>query len=87
MKGKNDIKQINPDLVPSQTSSIPGVKGEPKLTEFVHVFSYTVEWTLSPEGEIMAEWFGRTLIRSCVKLAYEHAQAYIRSWFPRVTRF
>ena len=31
---------------------------------------------MSPEGEILGEWFGRTLIRSCVKLAYEHAQAH-----------
>lgn len=38
---------------------------------------YTVEWTLSPEGEILTEWFGRTVIRSCVKLAYEHAQSLI----------
>ena len=25
----------------------------------------------------MSEWFGRTVIRSCVKLAYEHAQSMI----------
>lgn len=38
---------------------------------------YTVEWTMSPEGDIVSEWFGRTVIRSCVKLAYEHAQSMI----------
>ena len=29
---------------------------------------------MSAEGEILSEWFGRSVIRSCVKLAYEHAQ-------------
>jgi DIS3-like exonuclease 2 len=38
------------------------------------LFSYSVEWKMSPEGAILSEWFGRTIIRSCVKLAYEHAQ-------------
>lgn len=44
--------------------------GEDRLT-------YTVEWTLDQEGKITSEWFGRTVIRSCVKLAYEHAQSMI----------
>ena len=39
--------------------------------------TYTVEWTLNPDGQILSEWFGRTVIRSCVKLAYEHAQSMI----------
>jgi DIS3-like exonuclease 2 len=38
------------------------------------LFSYSVEWKMSPDGAILSEWFGRTIIRSCVKLAYEHAQ-------------
>jgi exoribonuclease R len=38
------------------------------------LFSYSVEWRMSPDGAILSEWFGRTIIRSCVKLAYEHAQ-------------
>ena len=37
--------------------------------------TYTVEWTINEAGEIQSEWFGRTVIRSCVKLAYEHAQS------------
>ena len=44
--------------------------GEDRLT-------YTVEWTINEDGEIQSEWFGRTVIRSCVKLAYEHAQSMI----------
>jgi len=39
--------------------------------------TYSVEWTVTPEGVILSEWFGRTVIRSCVKMAYEHAQMMI----------
>ena len=34
----------------------------------------------------MDEWFGRSVIRSCVKLSYEHAQGFIeypdQDWTP-----
>lgn len=36
--------------------------------------AFSVEWTLDSSGKILKEWFGRTVIRSCAKLAYEHAQ-------------
>jgi DIS3-like exonuclease 2 len=36
--------------------------------------TFSVEWVMTPEGKIVDEWFGRSVIRSCVKLAYEHAQ-------------
>jgi len=39
--------------------------------------TFTVEWTLNSEAQIVSEWFGRTVIRSCTKLAYEHAQSMI----------
>lgn len=29
--------------------------------------------------QILGEWFGRTIIRSCTKLSYEHAQSMIES--------
>jgi exoribonuclease R len=29
--------------------------------------------------QILEEWFGRTVIRSCTKLSYEHAQSMIES--------
>lgn len=41
--------------------------GEPKLT-------FSVIWKVDKYGRIINEWFGRTIIKSCVKLAYEHAQ-------------
>uniref|UniRef100_A0A452S3F1 DIS3-like exonuclease 2 n=1 Tax=Ursus americanus TaxID=9643 RepID=A0A452S3F1_URSAM len=41
--------------------------------------TFSVIWTLTPEGKILCEWFGRTIIRSCTKLSYEHAQSMIES--------
>uniref|UniRef100_A0A4W4DZN9 DIS3-like exonuclease 2 n=1 Tax=Electrophorus electricus TaxID=8005 RepID=A0A4W4DZN9_ELEEL len=39
--------------------------------------TFSVIWTLSPEGKILSEWFGRSVICSCVKLSYDHAQSLI----------
>jgi len=39
--------------------------------------TFTVEWTINSKAQIVSEWFGRTVIRSCTKLAYEHAQSMI----------
>ncbi|KAG7330693.1 hypothetical protein KOW79_006915 [Hemibagrus wyckioides] len=41
--------------------------------------TFSVIWTLSPEGKILSEWMGRSVIRSCVKLSYDHAQSMIDS--------
>nr|CAG4643126.1 EOG090X047D [Ilyocryptus agilis] len=37
----------------------------------------SVEWIFNDKGEILKEWFGRSIIRSCAKLSYDHAQAII----------
>uniref|UniRef100_A0A674MNQ7 DIS3-like exonuclease 2 n=1 Tax=Takifugu rubripes TaxID=31033 RepID=A0A674MNQ7_TAKRU len=39
----------------------------------------SVIWKVTPEGKILSEWFGRTIIRSCVKLSYDHAQSMIEA--------
>jgi DIS3-like exonuclease 2 len=36
--------------------------------------TFTVEWRMTAKGEIIDVWFGRSVINSAVKLAYEHAQ-------------
>lgn len=41
--------------------------GEDKLT-------ISVVWTLTSDGRVLSEWFGRSIIRSSCKLSYEHAQ-------------
>lgn len=37
-------------------------------------FTFSVIWKMDKYGRIIDQWFGRTIIRSCVKLAYEQAQ-------------
>ncbi|KAF2352189.1 DIS3-like exonuclease 2 [Trinorchestia longiramus] len=39
--------------------------------------AFSVIWDMDPEGNVESCWFGRTVIRSCAKLSYEHAQRVI----------
>ncbi|CAF1685861.1 unnamed protein product, partial [Adineta ricciae] len=36
--------------------------------------TYSVIWTMNEQGDILDEQFTRSIIRSCVKLSYDHAQ-------------
>ncbi|XP_029971606.1 DIS3-like exonuclease 2 isoform X2 [Salarias fasciatus] len=47
------------------------------LNPLVDRLTFSVVWTITPEGKILSEWFGRSVIRSCVKLSYDHAQSMI----------
>ncbi|CAG2110099.1 unnamed protein product [Medioppia subpectinata] len=53
--------------------------GEEKLT-------FSVVWIIDKSGDILEEWFGRTIIKSCIKLSYELAQDMLdqpnRQWQP-----
>ncbi|KAM6178417.1 DIS3-like exonuclease 2 [Rhynchocyon petersi] len=49
------------------------------LNPMTDKLTFSVIWTLTPEGKILEEWFGRTVIRSCTKLSYEHAQSMIET--------
>lgn len=39
--------------------------------------AFSVLWEIDAAGNITNEWFGRSVIKSCVKLSYEHAQVNI----------
>ncbi|KAM3866069.1 DIS3-like exonuclease 2 [Diretmus argenteus] len=41
--------------------------------------TFSVIWKITPQGKILSEWFGRSVIRSCVKLSYDHAQSMIEA--------
>ena len=41
--------------------------------------AFSVVWTITEEGKIESEWFGRSIIRSCAKLSYDHAQSFINN--------
>lgn len=47
----------------------------------VERLAFSVTWELSPEGQILSQWAGRSIIKSCVKLAYGHAQEMIQGSF------
>jgi VacB/RNase II family 3'-5' exoribonuclease len=47
------------------------------LNPGVDRLAFSVIWELSPEGRIVNEWFGRSIIRSCAKLNYDVAQMMI----------
>lgn len=49
------------------------------LNPMTDKLTFSVIWTLTPEGKILSEWFGRTIICSCTKLSYEHAQSMIEN--------
>ncbi|GAB1600276.1 DIS3-like exonuclease 2 isoform X1 [Argonauta hians] len=38
---------------------------------------FSVIWHINEKAEIVNEWFGRTVINSCAKLSYDHAQGFI----------
>ncbi|XP_015915494.1 DIS3-like exonuclease 2 [Parasteatoda tepidariorum] len=41
--------------------------------------TFSVVWEISPTGEILQHWIGRSIIKSCIKLSYEHAQSMIEN--------
>ncbi|XP_030608531.1 DIS3-like exonuclease 2 [Archocentrus centrarchus] len=49
------------------------------LNPLVDRLTFSVIWKITPEGKILNEWFGRSIIRSCVKLSYDHAQSMIEA--------
>lgn len=51
------------------------------LNPGVDRLAFSVIWELTPRGDIVRQWMGRTVITSCCKLAYGHAQAMIENWF------
>lgn len=47
---------------------------------YFHIFISLVPPHLpAPSLQILSEWFGRSVIRSCVKLSYDHAQSMIEA--------
>ena len=43
--------------------------------------TFSVIWEMTAEGRILQQWCGRTVISSCAKLAYGHAQDMIEGGF------
>lgn len=63
-------------LVPEVVPMLPSILSETLCSLNAHVdrFSFSVIWELTPEGEIVSTWFGKTIIQSRAQLSYENAQ-------------
>jgi DIS3-like exonuclease 2 len=46
------------------------------LNPGVDRLTFSIVWKITDEAVIKSQWIGRSVIRSCVKLAYDHAQVY-----------
>lgn len=67
------VQKVIPMLPPALSEKLCSLNpGQDKLT-------YSVIWELNGQGEILKTWFGRSVIRSCTKLAYDHAQSFINA--------
>eukprot|EP01018_Ginkgo_biloba_P006161 Gb_36974 [translate_table: standard] len=51
------------------------------LNPGVDRLAFSVMWDIHPSGEILDQWIGRTIIQSCCKLSYQHAQDIIDDTF------
>lgn len=49
--------------------------------------TFSVIWTVNSNGDVLDEWFGRSVINSVVKLSYEHAQVFYFIYFFFQTKF
>ncbi|RHZ68375.1 hypothetical protein Glove_295g26 [Diversispora epigaea] len=66
-------------LVQKTVPMLPNILSEElcSLNPGVDRLSFSVIWKMTPEGKVMETWYGRTIIQSCAKLSYEHAQEVI----------
>ena len=49
------------------------------LNPAVEKLAFSVVWRITEKGEILFEWFGKSVICSCAKLSYDHAQTFINN--------
>ncbi|CAM8938818.1 unnamed protein product [Rhodiola kirilowii] len=52
------------------------------LNPGVDRLAFSIFWEISPDGVVINQWLGRTIICSCCKLSYAHAQNIIDSEYP-----
>ena len=66
-------------LVQKAITMLPSVLSENlcSLNPNVDRLAFSVVWVMDDEGTIKKTWFGKTVIRSCVKMSYEIAQKLI----------
>ncbi|KAI3825540.1 hypothetical protein L1987_07030 [Smallanthus sonchifolius] len=58
------LPMLPPLLFDKLASLIPGVER----------LAFSIIWDINLDGEVLDRWIGRTIMQSCCKLSYEHAQ-------------
>lgn len=63
-------------LLQRKVSMLPPLLSENigSLTPGADRLTFSIFWDLNREGDVIDRWIGRTVIRSCCKLSYDHAQ-------------
>ncbi|KAK3019418.1 hypothetical protein RJ639_004575 [Escallonia herrerae] len=63
-------------LLHSKLSMLPSLLSENigSLNPGVDRLAFSIFWDINLAGQVLDRWIGRTVIRSCCKLSYEHAQ-------------
>eukprot|EP00850_Spirogloea_muscicola_P014999 SM000111S18822 [mRNA] locus=s111:296390:301205:- [translate_table: standard] len=69
------IQRVLPMLPPSLCEELCS------LNPGVDRLAFSIIWEMTLEGAIKDQWIGRTVIRSCCKLSYNHAQEMIDGGF------
>lgn len=70
------IRSTSVYLLRRKLSMLPPLLSEDigSLNPGVDRLAFSIFWDISPSGEVLDRWIGRTIIRSCCKLSYENAQ-------------
>jgi len=57
------------------------------LNPDVERLAFSVVWKMNKRGEILDQYMGRSVIKSCAKLSYDHAQSFIDGTSDQVVGF
>ncbi|KAI8014453.1 DIS3-like exonuclease 2 [Camellia lanceoleosa] len=77
------IRSTNVYLLRGKLPMLPPLLSEKlgSLNPGVDRLTFAISWDMTLAGEILDQWIGRTVIKSCCKLSYENAQAIIDGLF------
>ncbi|KAE8656316.1 DIS3-like exonuclease 2-like isoform X2 [Hibiscus syriacus] len=74
------IRSTSVYLLQRKIQMLPSLLSEElgSLNPGVDRFAFSMFWELNKMGDVLDRWIGRTVIRSCCKLSYKHAQDIIQ---------
>ncbi|XVF64607.1 hypothetical protein PTKIN_Ptkin09bG0182000 [Pterospermum kingtungense] len=74
------IRSTSVYLLQKKIEMLPSLLSEKlgSLNPGVDRLAFSVFWELNSTGDVLDHWIGRTVIRSCCKLSYKHAQDIIQ---------